>query len=323
MARILQPTSSNLDDIAAYLQSGEIAAIPTETVYGLAGNALDPRAVAKIFKTKGRPAQNPLIVHIESLEQLSSIADISESAKVLASLFWPGPLTMILRKKSIVSDRVTAGLQTVAVRMPSHPIFRELARRCSFPIAAPSANPFGYVSPTRTEHVQQQLGDQISFILDGGPSEKGLESTIVSLSTPSQPELLRYGSISLDSISVALGIPVIDKVNRVDSGNSGLISPGLMKKHYSPNTPIELFSGAVPEVNSNEVVLHLFWNSDFDPKQLYLSETGTMEEAAQNFYHCLQFLDQKHFNKIYLELPPKGGIGDALRDRMGRAAARG
>lgn len=321
MAQILQPSPSHLNDLADYLQSGGIAAIPTETVYGLAGNALDPTAVSKIYKAKGRPAENPLIVHIKSLDQLSSIADIPESGIILASQFWPGPLTMILRKKLIVSDQVTAGLKTVAVRMPSHPIYQELAGRCPFPIAAPSANPFGYVSPTKAKHVQQQLGGQISYILDGGPCEKGLESTIVSLSNPNHPELLRYGTITAESLSNALKIQVIDKVSRTNR-DSPMISPGLLKQHYSPNTPLELFSGTGPEIQPSVAILYLYKKPSLSHNQYFLSEQGTLEEAARKLYDRLQALDRMGFKKIYLELPLERGIGDALRDRMERAAAR-
>src|SRR5688572_850583 len=180
-ARIFTGTERNLVFLARQLQRGELVAVPTETVYGLAGNALDPRACRKIFRTKGRPAEDPLIVHIHSLTQLELICHPNPAALQLANAFWPGPLTLVLPKKASVPDLVTAGRGSVAVRMPSHRLFRRLLKLADLPLAVPSANPFGYLSPTRAEHVQAGLGSKIQYILDGGPTRIGVESTIVDL----------------------------------------------------------------------------------------------------------------------------------------------
>lgn len=322
MTQILQPTPSNLDQFATALAEGEIVAVPTETVYGLAGNALDKRAVSKIYLAKGRPARNPLIAHVSGIDQLATIAEISEVASSLMEYFWPGPLTLILPKKAIVPDIVTADLDTVAVRMPSHPVYQELAKCCPFPLAAPSANPFGYVSPTRAEHVLRQMEGKIDWILDGGPCDKGIESTIVSLADPSKPTVLRRGSISPHQLEAAIGKPVItpDTID-ADQGQN-LPSPGLMKRHYSPNTKVCLFEGSPSVESKSSAVVFLSKVSCSASNHYYLSQNGDLEEVAKQLYNLLQELDQKAFHTIYLELPEAQGTGAAIRDRMERAAAR-
>ncbi|MCZ6674997.1 MAG: L-threonylcarbamoyladenylate synthase [Verrucomicrobia bacterium] len=322
MAQILQPTPKNLDLLAGHLSRGDLVAIPTETVYGLAGNALDPEAVAKIYAAKGRPSRNPLIVHIRNQDQLDEIADASETARHLISWLWPGPLTVILPKKLVVPDSVTAGLNTVAVRMPSHRVFKDLASRCTFPLAAPSANPFGYVSPTRAEHVQAHLGESIDWILDGGPCEAGIESTIVSLADPNQPILLRHGSISIAQLESILGRSVQEAIREPEDRDEGLRSPGLMKRHYSPHTPVRLFEGAPPQASQEEAVVFLDGKHRAGENHFGLSSSGDLEEVARNLYDCLQNLDHEGFQKIYLEQPDTSGIGLAIRDRMKRAASQ-
>lgn len=323
MAQILQPTLLHLDRIAEQLSKGEIAAVPTETVYGLAGNALNPEAIAKIYAAKARPARNPLIVHIHNQDQLREIAVVPEAGTILAKEFWPGPLTLIFRKRPVVPDSVTAGLGTVAVRMPSHPVYRELARRCPFPLAAPSANPFGYVSPTRAEHVATQMGSTINWILDGGPCESGIESTIVSLVEPKHPLLLRKGGISVEEVERILGVPVVRQPKEAKADEDGaLASPGLMKRHYSPKTPIQLFEGGRPTPAGKEAVVFLDGRDCQGPDDYGLSDSGDLKEVARNLYDRVQTLDRKNYARIHLELPENRGIGQALRDRMTRAAAK-
>ena len=322
MAQILQPTPPNLDKLATALAEGQIVAVPTETVYGLAGNALNPQAVAKIYEAKGRPSRNPLIVHIVDPEQLNEIAEPSEAAMQLANVFWPGPLTLILPKKPSVPDSVTAGLDTVAVRMPVHSTYRQLGKRCSFPLAAPSANPFGYVSPTKAEHVKEQMDNQLDWILDGGPCDCGIESTILSLADSNQPTLLRHGSISAAQLEDALGSAVqTPDTLAVDQGQS-LPAPGMMKRHYSPNAQVTLFEGKAPEASPTAAIVFLNSDSCSASNHFALSQNGELEEVARNLYHLLQELDQKGFEGIFLELPENKETGTAIRDRMHRAAAQ-
>src|SRR5688572_15427746 len=196
IAKVLTGTPRNLSFLARRLQAGDLVAVPTETVYGLAGNALDPAACAKIFRAKGRPSQDPLIVHIHSVAQLELICEPNASALRLARKFWPGALTLVLPRTAVVPDIVTAGRESVAVRMPRHPLFRRLLKLTDRPLAAPSANPFGYLSPTSAGHVRAGLGAKIRYILDGGPSRIGVESTIVDLRDPNHPSILRPGAVT-------------------------------------------------------------------------------------------------------------------------------
>lgn len=322
MAQILQPTPLHLDQLAGFLTNGGIVAIPTETVYGLAGNALDPEAIARIYAAKGRPSRNPLIVHVGSLQQLDEIALINETGRKLAEKFWPGPLTLIFPKKPIVPDAVTAGLDSVAVRIPSHPVFRELAARCSFPLAAPSANPSGYVSPTRAEHVLAQMGDSIQWILDGGPSNGGIESTILSLVDPQNPVLLRQGCIPQNELEKVLGCNIVTREDVAEDSRGGLLSPGLLKRHYSPRTRVRVFEGKAPHFKQNEAIVFLNSARCKAENHFSFSADGSLEAVARHLYDRLQSLDQKGLKRIYLELPPAAGIGLAIRDRMQRAAAR-
>lgn len=322
MARILKPNPENLDKLAAVLAAGDLAAVPTETVYGLAGNALNPEAIRKIYAVKGRPAGNPLIVHIGDKSQLAAIArDIPEAAEKLMHAWWPGPLTLILNKTAAVPDAVTAGRDTVAVRMPAHPVFRDLASRCPFPLAAPSANPFGYVSPTRASHVEEQMGDRIDWILDGGSCDRGIESTILSLTDPGKPVLMRFGSISPGQLEETLGIKIGKRRLRENDAGKSLPAPGLMKRHYSPRTPVTLFEKVAPETRSGSAVVFLRRNLCSSANHFALSESGDLSEVARNLYDTLQALDRGSFERIYLELPGNTEPGEAIRDRMIRAAA--
>src|ERR1051326_8084833 len=232
-ARIYRGSPANLRRLAALLRAGELVAVPTETVYGLAANALDADACRKIFTAKGRPASDPLIVHLANPADLALVAETNDASQRLAKKFWPGPLTLVLPKKDSVPAVVSAGLPSVAVRVPAHPLFRRLLKLAGLPLAAPSANPFGYISPTTAAHVQKNLGGKISHILDGGPSKIGLESTIVDLRDPKNPRLLRPGAITREQIERALGCAVQHKQTAVHSERRAQLAPGLLARHYS------------------------------------------------------------------------------------------
>jgi len=213
-ARIYRATQRNIEFLAARLRAGELVAVPTETVYGLAADAFDCAACASVFRAKGRPSEDPLIVHVHAMTQLSEVCHVNDTALRLAKAFWPGPLTLVLPKKPIIPDIVTAGRDSVAIRMPSHPVFRRLLRAVDVPLAAPSANPFGYVSPTSAQHVLDGLGAKLRYILDGGPSQIGLESTIVDLRDPARPVVLRPGFITVTQIARVLRCRLLPKAQR-------------------------------------------------------------------------------------------------------------
>lgn len=305
------------------LDNGGLVGVPTETVYGLAGNALSINAVTKIFKTKNRPSFDPLIVHIHSLEQLSELTEQpSELAKQLMLSFWPGPITILLKKKSIIPDLVTSGLDTVAVRMPAHELTRSLLQQLDYPLAAPSANPFGYISPTSAQHVQDQLGDKLDYILDGGPCEVGVESTIVSFEN-GKPTVLRLGGISVELIEKIIG-----KVEVNDHSSSSPLAPGMLKSHYAPAKKIITLSSFEEEATINESHGYAFigfseLNDRFEKDfQFLLSEKGDIEEAAKNLFTVLRALDQNpDIHTIVVSSVPDHGLGRAINDRLKRATA--
>ncbi len=322
MARILHSDPAHLDLLAHHLAAGGIAAVPTETVYGLAGHALEAVPVAKIFSVKGRPRRNPLIVHVSDWEGVEAIAHVTDLDRMVGERFWPGPLTLILKKKSTVPASVTAGLDTVAVRIPSHPLVRALLRRCSFPLAAPSANPFGYISPTRPEHVETALGPSIDYILDGGICEGGIESTIVSLLDPDEPKLLRQGAIGLESLEETIGQSIRLSTDAPgEKPTRGLLSPGLMERHYSPHTLLRTFRGSLPKTGKGDAIVFLNAASCRGAHHFALSATGQLEEVARNLYDRLYRLDEKGYGTLFLEVPEGDGLAAAIRDRMGRASA--
>jgi L-threonylcarbamoyladenylate synthase len=301
------------------LESGYLVAIPTETVYGLAGNALDKSSVVKIFETKNRPEFDPLIVHVSSLDQASKyVARIPEMASALAKKFWPGPLTLVLGKKPIIPDIVTAGLDTVGLRCPDHALTRELLMQLPFPLAAPSANPFGYVSPTKPEHVDAQLGDKIDYILDGGSCEVGIESTIVGFEND-LPIVYRMGGLSIEKIEAEIG-----RVQVQLHSSSNPQAPGQLKSHYSPGKRVII--GDVIEL-LQKYPAHcsaiLTFDKDFNsPFQFILSPKSSLDEAAKNLFTALRELDKHPVDVILAELVPDTGLGRAINDRLRRAAAR-
>ena len=290
-------------------------AIPTETVYGLAGNAFDEIAVAKIFAAKERPFFDPLIVHIAEFGELENLAaEIPKNAKLLAEKFWPGPLTMVLPKKESVPNLTTGGLSTVAVRMPKKQIARDIIKLAGFPLAAPSANMFQHLSPTKAEHVLEQLDGRIDGIVDGGACEVGIESTVVGFENDI-PVIYRPGAITDEMI-----IKISGQLSTLNSQLSTLVSPGLSKKHYSPNTPLCLELPSEVPPNSGLLAFgELPGNSDGFAKILNLSGKGNIIEAAANLYGMLHKLDSYGLGKIFAMLLPEDGLGNAINDRLLKA----
>lgn len=306
-----------------WLDQGQLVAIPTETVYGLAGNALDPDAVAKIFSVKDRPSFDPLILHTNSLGKVGDFTlGIPEPLGKLAERFWPGPLTLLLPKKTIVPDLVTSGLDTVAVRIPQHPLTLSLLESLDFPLAAPSANPFGYISPTTAAHVEAQLGDKIPYILDGGPSQVGLESTIVGLEGGAVT-VYRLGGLELSAIEAMVG-----PVKLMEHSSSNPKSPGMLKSHYAPKTSFILgdLEKLLPIYRSRGIPFGILSFSKNFPDvaaslQRMLSASGDMNEAAKNLFAHMRALDSVDVSVILAEPLPDEGLGKAINDRLKRAAA--
>lgn len=310
-------------EIVNALKAGKLVALPSETVYGLAAHALNEDAVLKIFKVKGRPFIDPLIVHVYSLEQVEQLAFVPKILEKLAERFWPGPLTVILHKKPIVPDVVTAGLNTVAIRMPKHPIFREILKESQLPLAAPSANPFGYLSPTEAKHVEKTLGDKVKYIIDGGPCPIGIESTILNLSNPEQPEILRPGPITDRDIEDALGIRPVAISKPKSTHKEGQVAPGLLDSHYSPKTPLSLFQKDPPNKERCAVIYLKRPQNEEKEKEVqrfWLSEDGDLDEIARNLFSLLERLDGQGYECLYVEQPDNEGLGIAINDRLKRAA---
>lgn len=311
------------DKAKQLLQAGKLVSIPTETVYGLAGNALNQKAVLSIFKAKNRPAFDPLIVHTHHINEIAHFAQLpSKWINELADAFWPGPLTLLLLKKKIIPDLVTSGLDTVAVRIPNHPLTLSLLKQLDFPLAAPSANPFGYVSPTNAQHVQDQLNDQVDYILDGGACGVGLESTILSLIEAS-PKILRLGGLSLESIEAVIG-----KVAVASHSSSSPAAPGMLKSHYAPKKSIV----KIDEVNMKDfedfseigaVVFQHTRKEIPNQNQIVLSPTGDVDAAAKEFFAAFRNLDERpEIKSIWVENAPNHGLGRAINDRIKRATAK-
>lgn len=298
------------------LAHDELVAIPTETVYGLAGNALSRAAVTKIFSVKNRPQFDPLIVHVPNLEKANDyVLEIPEHARKLAGKFWPGPLTLLLKKKNIIPDLVTSGLDTVGIRCPDHMLTRQLLQALPFPLAAPSANPFGYVSPTKPQHVDEQLGSKIQYILDGGPCPIGIESTIVGFED-SKPVVYRLGGLSLEAIEETIG-----QVKLMTHSTSNPKAPGQLQSHYAPGKKVILGSiEQLLETHPHGGVLS--FQKDYRvTNQIVLSPSGKPEEAAQHLFESLRAFDKMNVSVILTELVPDQGLGRAINDRLRRAAA--
>lgn len=308
---------------AETIRMGGLVAFPTETVYGLGCDALNPDAAAKVFEAKQRPQFDPLIVHIADRRQLDNVVRaLTTTARRLIDQFWPGPLTLVLPKQPTIPDLVTSGLDTVAVRMPNHPVAHALIREAGTPIAAPSANPFGYVSPTTAQHVADGLGNAIDLILDGGPCPVGVESTIVSLIGP-QAELLRPGSITLEQLSAVIG-PLSRSSSVVDQPTA----PGQLARHYATQTPVTILTSAktrpTPANNERAGLLSFSEASAADERFAaveVLSTTGDLREAARHLFAALRRLDAQGLDRIYVESCQEEGLGMAIMDRLRRCAA--
>lgn len=324
VARIFRGTPRNLAFLAQRLRAGELVAVPTETVYGLAANALDPAACARIFAAKGRPRADPLIVHIATHDQLAQVCEPNAAALTLAAAFWPGPLTLVLPKKKSIPDIVTAGQGSVAVRMPSHPLFRRLLRLTALPLAAPSANPFGYVSPTSAVHVRDNLGRKIRHVLDGGISRIGLESTIVDLRDPQRPRILRPGAITQAMLQKALGRRVtMHRKQKSAHAARAQIAPGLLARHYSPRTPVVLHDKRFVTSDTREAYVFIRKPSGKTTKNIFwLDARGDLRGVARQLFAMLRRLDAMRFRRIHVERASGGGLATAINDRLERAAAR-
>ncbi len=316
--KIVEPTAQSIGEAARLLQEGGLVAFPTETVYGLGGDATNERAVAAIFEAKGRPRFNPLISHVLGADEARRLVQWNDIADKLAARFWPGPLTLVLprAKDSPIALLATAGLDTVAIRAPSHSVAQALIRAAGRPLAGPSANRSGAVSPTRAEHVAESLGERVKLILDGGPCLIGLESTVLDLTT-TPPTLLRPGGATREAIEAVIGPVALSEA--VASGDAPRTSPGQLASHYAPARPVRLNATSV---GLDEGLLA------FGPQapkgamlSLNLSPTGDLGEAAANLFAMLRALDRPGIGRIAVMPIPETGLGLAINDRLRRAAA--
>jgi L-threonylcarbamoyladenylate synthase len=306
----------SIAEAARLIRAGELVAFPTETVYGLGADATNERAVAKIFEAKGRPHFNPLISHVLDAREAQRFVQWNEPAERLAAKFWPGPLTLVLprAKDSAIALLSTAGLDTVAIRAPAHPVAQDLLRAAGCPIAAPSANRSGAVSPTRVEHVAQSLGN-VAMILDGGPCSVGVESTVLDLSGDT-PTLLRPGGATREAIEAAIGPIALS--DALPTGDAARKSPGQLQSHYAPARPVRL---DVATVGFDEGLLAFGKPLPGARKTLNLSPTGDLTEAAANLFAHLRSLDMPEIARIAVMPIPQTGLGLAINDRLRRAAA--
>ncbi len=314
-SRVRAPTSQAIDEAASALRAGKLVSFPTETVYGLGGDATNEHAVAAIFAAKGRPSFNPLITHLGDIDAATELAVFDGRARQLAERFWPGPLTLVLPRRpgSGLSHLVSAGLESIAIRLPLHPVAQALLAAVQRPLAAPSANPSAALSPTRADHVAASLGAHVAMILDGGPCTIGLESTVLDLTTK-QTTILRPGGLSREDLAAALGQEILignDKTTRPKS-------PGMLRRHYAPATPLRLNA---TQVAGDEVLLAF---GDQTPTgaayTLNLSPGGDLTQAAANLFTMLRDLDRHKARTIAVAPIPGHGLGTAINDRLARAA---
>lgn len=329
--KVLIATDENIAYAAQLLNNGEIVGMPTETVYGLAANAFDENAVEKIFIAKGRPQDNPLIVHISSLNMLDSLVlEIAESAKVLAKKFWPGPLTMIFQKSDRVPFAVTAGLSTVAVRYPSHKVALSLIKKAGLPLAAPSANTSGKPSPTTAAHVYDDLNGKIKAILDGGACEYGLESTVLLLNSDDTVTILRPGAVTLQMLEETIPHVSIDKgVLHEIKANEQALSPGMKHLHYSPKTNViildcsfEKFRGFIASHQDESIGAMVFeGEEEYIPVPcVTFGKQGDELLQARLLFSALRAIDSLNVSTIYARIPGQIGMGLAIYNRLIRAA---
>ncbi len=315
---VLPATEENIRKAADIIRSGGVAAFPTETVYGLGADALNAKACAKIFEIKRRPFFDPLIVHIHDYSMIDTISNgMPAKFRVLTEKFWPGPLTVILEKSDKIPGIVTSGLNTVAVRMPAHKIALRLIELCGVPVAAPSANPFGYLSPTTASHVEEQLRSSLPFILDGGNCEVGVESTIIKIEN-GKNYLLRSGGIPVEEIKEIIGDVNI-------SENAKVQAPGMLPEHYSPSTRLKFFKSDEEVLSAVNPAFLLFKNNDRNfpaDRTEILSRNGDLTEAASRLFSCLHRLDSLGADIIFAERVPETGLGAAIMDRLTRASLK-
>ncbi len=334
ITRVTAPTEAALTEAGELIRSGETVAFPTETVYGLGANAYDENAVRKIFAAKGRPGDNPLIVHISAIDQIYDIikGEMPENAALLADAYWPGPLTMIFEKSSRIPDAITAGLSTVAVRMPAHSVARAFIDACGVPVAAPSANLSGKPSPTTAAHVLSDLNGRIPLILDGGACDVGLESTVLDARS-GYPTVLRPGGITSEMIAeIVGGVSVDPSVMKPLAKNETARSPGMKYKHYAPNGALTIVKGGSERVakticdmydaaSGEKFVLALSKNIYLYGDRHVRSLGADAREAANRLFDCLRDMDDMRVNNIFAEAVSTDGIGLAVMNRLGRAAA--
>ena len=300
------------------LENGGLVSIPTETVYGLAADGLNKTAILKIFAAKKRPSFDPLILHSSVDKIFTWVKEIPAPARKLAEAFWPGPLTLILPKADTVPFEVTSGLDTVGVRVPNHPLTLELLQKIDFPLAAPSANPFGYISPTTAQHVNNQLGNEVDYILDGGACEVGIESTIVGFEN-NEVVIYRLGGLAIDEIEVIIG-----KVKIQNNQASNPKAPGMIAVHYAPKKPLLLVED-FSEIEDNELTAYLIFGQNIEidsERQFSLSSTQDYYEAAAKLYAMMRKLDESHFERIVAQRLPDFGLGKAINDRLFRASVK-
>jgi L-threonylcarbamoyladenylate synthase len=340
---LLSPSGGGIALAAAALASGRLVAFPTETVYGLGGDAFSAPALARIFEVKNRPRFDPLIVHIAGLETLERLVDFKalsagarEILRLLSERFWPGPLTLILPKRKELPPLATAGLPTAAVRFPSHRIARELIALSTGAVAAPSANPFGFLSPTKAEHVVSQLGEKVDYIIDGGRADLGVESTVLDIASSPRPRILRPGGCPREEIEALIGpvevSPPPGHVSGHPLSQGELRSPGQLTSHYAPRTPLVLYCrGALARLPPVQGEGRLYFErpggaASFTCEEKegirFLSETGDTAEAAANLFEMLHQLDGMGLSLIRAEEAPSHGLGEAINDRLRRAGAK-
>lgn len=316
-------TGQNTEKAAQLLKKGECVGIPTETVYGLAANALNADACINIFKIKERPSFDPLIVHVSDINEISKyVTQFPDKARLLYERFSPGPLTIVLKKNVLIPDIVTSGLDTVGIRIPNHPLTLELLKKLDFPLAAPSANPFGYISPTTAKHVNDQLGNKINYILDGGQCNVGIESTIIGFNGDNAC-IYRLGGLSIDKIETVIG-----KVDFALNENSNPKAPGQIDTHYAPKNQLELLTKEefIKALKTIDNAVFIGFSKECkcvnDRTLFMLSDNEDLDEAAKNLFSLLRKADENIEQHIIAEIVPNKGLGLAINDRLRRAAVK-
>ena len=311
--------SKDIQKAVQLLTEEQLVAIPTETVYGLAGNIFSEKAIKNIFSTKQRPFFNPLIVHISSVKSLNGlVTHVPDKAKLLAAAFWPGSMTLVLKKSNTIPDIITAGKDTVAVRVPNHPVTLELLKKLPFPLAAPSANPFGSISPTKPAHVENYFRNSIKMVLDGGSCTNGIESTIIGFENE-EPVIYRLGALPLEEIEAVVG-----RISIKNKKEEKPDAPGMLARHYAPKTSTFLVDDVAAEIkkNTGKKMGVLVFKSSLNNEnitEIILSKNGSLQEAASRLYSAMHDLDSKNLDLIIAERFSEFGLGKSINDRLQRA----